>query len=644
MFISQSSIATEYFCLVLCVMLLVLMTSTRPRVTSVFIIDFVGTIISIVAIVVDNFVVSFSDHYYGTEFYNLYVVKILIWAFLILYFVILVFIFSYVNRLALNRRRRTNEQEKMYLIYGLIYFTIAAFLFARGYMVKDLGFRLDINGYISFYTCAGMSCALAVIIEAIYNRKNISNRVFAEIIVFTPIDFAVLILQFIFRESIFMSTTYVAPFLLFYILFHSNPFDELTGCQNSYAFDSMMNLMIKKKKSYVLIEIDFPQLAKSYSQSMYGNHLQYVSDFVKEIEKYDRKIKLYYVSPGKFMVLRQFGSRDDLKIQMLYSKMTSILEKATNLGTHVTYGKLVGFKSFWFLKNEMDVQSYLDFVNNKLSNSKETEYFLATEQTQQDYIEEQEIAFALENIVYQNDLEDPRVLCYAQPIYDVNAQTFKSAEALMRLKIDGKLIAPNKFIPVAENKGYIHTMTCIMLNKVCKNVKYLSDNYDFDVITINCSPKEFSDTNLYQDIIKIMDSYDIDKSKVSLELTESAMFENYDAVKYNMQRLEEAGIRFYLDDFGTGYSNIERVTSCNFKTVKFDKSLLYKALSNKVTDDLVTSMIEMLKRFGVRTLVEGVEDEEQSEYSIDKGFDYMQGFKYARPEPIENLKNYFSTK
>ena len=78
MFISQSSIATEYFCLVLCVMLLVLMTSTRPRVTSVFIIDFVGTIISIVAIVVDNFVVSFSDHYYGTEFYNLYVVKILI--------------------------------------------------------------------------------------------------------------------------------------------------------------------------------------------------------------------------------------------------------------------------------------------------------------------------------------------------------------------------------------------------------------------------------------------------------------------------------------------------------------------------------------------------------------------------------------
>jgi len=546
--------------------------------------------------------------------------------------------------LAPNRRGQKNEHVKMIAVYGIIYFSFAGYCYVKGNMLVDLGNRIDINGFMSFYIFAGLVCATLVIIETLCNRKNIANKVFVEIIVFTPFDAIVLLLQFFFRNSIFMSTTYVAPFLLFYILFHSNPFNELTGCQNVYAYESMLNLYLKRKNNFVLIQFDFPQLSKFYSDAIRRNLAMKIAAIVKDIEKFDSRIRIYQIDAEKFVILRKFNKLDDHKVQKLYKKMISVLEKATSIGTNVTYGSLIGFTNFWYLKNEADIQNYLDFLENKLQNSKESRYLFSTEITQNDFVEEREISFALENIVFQNDLDDPRVLCFAQPIYNIETDSFKTAEALMRLRIDGKLIQPYKFISVAEHFGYIHALTCIMLNKVCRSIKNMSEKFEFETITINCSPNELSDTQMYMDFVKIIESYDIDKSKINFEITENAMFDNYDVVKYNMSKLEEIGVRFYLDDFGTGYSNIERITSCKFKTIKFDKTLLYKALDNDITDNLVSSMIDMIKSVGMNTLVEGVENEEQYEYCKKRGFDYIQGFKYAKPQPISNLENYFAEK
>ena len=99
-----------------------------------------------------------------------------------------------------------------------------------------------------------------------------------------------------------------------------------------------------------------------------------------------------------------------------------------------------------------------------------------------------------------------------------------------------------------------------------------------------------------------------------------------------------------MDDFGTGYSSFERVMNCPVKTIKFDKALLYKSLDDNRMDDIMSYMIEVFKKNGFVTLIEGVEDESQSQYSMERGFDYIQGYHYAKPEPIENMKKYFSRK
>ena len=99
-----------------------------------------------------------------------------------------------------------------------------------------------------------------------------------------------------------------------------------------------------------------------------------------------------------------------------------------------------------------------------------------------------------------------------------------------------------------------------------------------------------------------------------------------------------------MDDFGTGYSNLERVVDVPVQTIKFDKSLLYKSIKDDRVDDIISYMIEFFKKNGFVTLIEGVEDESQKKYSIERGFDYIQGYHYAKPAPIESLGKYFKHK
>ena len=89
--------------------------------------------------------------------------------------------------------------------------------------------------------------------------------------------------------------------------------------------------------------------------------------------------------------------------------------------------------------------------------------------------------------------------------------------------------------------------------------------------TINCSSSELSNRNLFDELMAIINSNNIMPEHIRLELTESAMFDDFNMVIHNMEKLNESGIKFYLDDFGTGYSNLERIIGCPFNTIKFDK-------------------------------------------------------------------------
>ena len=139
----------------------------------------------------------------------------------------------------------------------------------------------------------------------------------------------------------------------------------------------------------------------------------------------------------------------------------------------------------------------------------------------------------LADIVRGGNLRDPRVLAYCQPVLNISTGKYDTAEALMRLKLqDTGMVFPDKFIPLAEEYGYIHSLTKIMLQRTCDEIRYLvKENYDVKRISVNVSVLEMRDDNFIADIEKIISDSGIPKEKIAIEITAELLEKMADVVE-----------------------------------------------------------------------------------------------------------------
>jgi EAL domain-containing protein (putative c-di-GMP-specific phosphodiesterase class I) len=442
-------------------------------------------------------------------------------------------------------------------------------------------------------------------------------------------------------RTIFSGLTYVPVFTFAFLLFHNVPYDERSGCQSQNALDEYISRNVNKKTFY-LQYLDF-KMPTSESYIAEDEELHYIGiNACRSIENINKKIGMYMLEFTKYInVIECSDETEALKIaDQIRGVMDGVkAELKVPFNYLIVTGKVIPE-----LESPMKMRQLYEYIANRFADQNSSYYYVIKPQDMDDFAEFYDITVALKDIRNRGDLDDDRIIVYAQPIYSVEQGSFRVAEALMRIKVGEKVVCPDKFIPVAETTGCVHTLTMIILNKVCKAVENLEESYDFDAISINVSSKELSHKTMYQDLLDIIEKYDIDVSKIRMEITETAMFENDELANRNMQILDREGIQLYLDDFGTGYSSLERVMNCPVKTIKFDKTLLYKSLDDNRMEDILTYMIEVLKKNGFVTLVEGVEDESQNRFSVERGFDYIQGYHYAKPTPIEELGKYFDRK
>lgn len=624
-------------------LLLFVMLYTKPRITFVYKYIFRGVVLSIFSIIVQVIIIEIANN--PGKYYNAFLFTVLLLTFLLLYNGILFCIFSYVNLMSIVRR---SQRKEFLVIYAILSFTylvsVIVEMASRGLYEVSLEGHIDITHFTRFYCAAGIICAVVCFEASISNIKTISRVVWHAVCLFTPIDIVILLMQMLSISSgrvVFSAITYVIVFALGYLMFHSNPYDELTGCQNAYALSAYTNKYAGKKKFYVTYSCLLTPPIDNFTK----NDIDYAFEGVvvcRSIEAISKKIKLFSVDEIKYVNIIE--TDDENEARDCAEKTRAIFDRVkANASVPVNYVMVTGEVNKE-LDSDLKVRQFFQFVAKRFETRNSSVFYFTKPNDYDDFKDNYEMIVALKDIKNRLNYDDERVLVYAQPIYSVETGSFRIAEALMRLKIGDRIISPDKFIPVAESSGCIHALTAIILNKVCKAIEQLDEYYDFDAISINCSSKELSQENMYSELLDIIDKHNIPTNKIRLEVTESAMFENYDIANMNMTILTDAGIQFYLDDFGTGYSSLERVINCPFKTIKFDKALLYKALDDDRMADIMKYMIEVFKRNGFITLVEGVEDESQNQYSVEHGFEFIQGYHYARPVPLMDIKKYFTRK
>ena len=284
-------------------------------------------------------------------------------------------------------------------------------------------------------------------------------------------------------------------------------------------------------------------------------------------------------------------------------------------------------------------KSYLKYAKYLEQKIDLNDIYFSTDDDIKKFINHEYIVEELSDINKKNNLNDDRVLVYCQPVYNTITNKFDTAEILMRLRLNRLgFVFPDSFINIAENEGYIHALTKIILNKSCQKIKELEQkNIRFSRISINVSMSEIISDEFYEDIKEIISQNDIEFSKIAIELTESTEIIDLNLIKNQINKLKELGIYFYLDDFGTGYSNFERILQLPIDIIKFDRSLVIMSNEDENFKYMVKNFTAIFKSLHYKILFEGIENLEDEKMCIEMGANYLQGYKYSKPIPIDEI-------
>ncbi len=242
----------------------------------------------------------------------------------------------------------------------------------------------------------------------------------------------------------------------------------------------------------------------------------------------------------------------------------------------------------------------------------------------------------LRHVIERNELS----LNY-QPVIRLATNEACGAEVLLRWNSaeDGP-VSPVVFIPVAEKSGLLNEIGKWVIEQTCIQVRQWADKgiFSFDYVSINVSSKQFHDPDLALFILDTMKNYQIKPSWIKLEITETALIDNFDRVKEVMVQLNGEGIEFMIDDFGTGYSSLSYLKKLPFSVLKIDRAFIRDILTDKSDAALIRAMIDIAKQFNYLVVAEGIEEEEQrlKLLETDKNI-YCQGYLYSKPVDAEKI-------
>jgi PAS domain S-box-containing protein/diguanylate cyclase (GGDEF)-like protein len=230
-------------------------------------------------------------------------------------------------------------------------------------------------------------------------------------------------------------------------------------------------------------------------------------------------------------------------------------------------------------------------------------------------------------------IAEGRIEAHFQPVVELASQRLVGFEALARWKLaDGTQVAPDEFIPLAEESGLIGDLGLSMLDQAASFLESLRPA-DGVCIGVNVSPTQLEDPGLADRISEVLVRHRIPRSGICLEITEGSLVVGDRAMKSSLQSLKRLGVSLAIDDFGTGYSNFAYITDFPFDVIKLDRSLIDAVERNERQTTVVRGVIQLAAALHLHVLAEGVETDTQRARLVELGCDLAQGYLWSPAEP-----------
>lgn len=413
-------------------------------------------------------------------------------------------------------------------------------------------------------------------------------------------------------------------------------FDSVTGIPNFNKFkkDSLELLLNNKNLKYIIVAIDiqgFKIINDKYGY-IFGNEI--LVNLGDEFKKICNE-KECYAREGadRFILLLNYEDNDllELRIMNINERLKFSTPKHTlrlnygiykvedrNLDTWTLYDRALMAKEISKKNDLLDYSFYNEEIRRKLLSEK--------------FMEES----------MNSALINKEFVVYYQPKYNLKEERYCGAEALVRWqKSNGVVIPPSEFISFFEKKGFITKIDMYVLKEVCINMsRWIKEGKEPIVISVNISKIDFYKDSILEDIITIVDSYNIPHKYIELEMTETLAAENLKKFCAFSNKCRNAGFLVSMDDFGSGYSSLTMMKDLSVDVIKIDKSMF----PDNIYDDnfkkgrvIIEHIINLSKELNMQVVAEGIEDKALVDELRLMNCDMIQGYYYGKPMEYDKL-------
>ena len=424
-----------------------------------------------------------------------------------------------------------------------------------------------------------------------------------------------------------------------------NQADELTGLLNKYQFEHSVKLALAEYRAtgeggaiFIFGLDNFKIVNEAYNRSIGDQVLKNVSRMVENL--LPPMLTLFKLDGDEFAVIYPKAKEED--IQELFAGIQRGLSQPKTVDGHQYFCTASAGTVFYpesgkdYLVLHKHAEAALDIAKRDGKNRNVI-------------FSKEEYNRWVRSISMRDSLwESVEAGCtgfrlFFQPQVDARDQRLIGAEALLRwMNPKGRMVSPMEFIPILEETKLILPVgkwifeeavrTCMKWRKIVPEFK----------VSINMSYEQVKDPTFEAFVYECIRDYGIEPGAVILELTESKIVADWNFVNKQFDTYRSKGISIAMDDFGTGYSSLATLKNLSCDIVKIDREFVKHIRENDFDRRLVKYAVDLCHSIGIRTCIEGVEEEE--DYHILAGecnADTIQGYLFGRPEPVEEFEHKF---
>ena len=429
-------------------------------------------------------------------------------------------------------------------------------------------------------------------------------------------------------------------------IYHLAHHDSLTSLHNRFSINGILDQAISSSArnntmlSVMFIDMDrFKQINDTYGHKSGDGLLQQVAtrlngicrrknDFLARIGGDEFLIGFTDINDISFAALTAQAIVEVLSLPYLFEDQELISSPSVGIALYPNDGE-----------NPSQLIKNADIAMYHAKKSGRRRYSFFTQELNKVIEENNLIEVELKLAMDSNSLE----LYYQPQIYLDDSKTF-GVEALLRWNHPSwGFVSPEKFIPIAEERGLIYDLGNWVIDTAFKQLQdWLPTSAVTIKMAINLSAKQIEDKRFIDDLNAAVIKYDINPSMIELEITESIAMKNPEQSIATLRELRNLGFDLSIDDFGTGYSSLAYLKHLPIQTLKLDRSFIDNLEEDQDNAKICKASISLSHDLGLRFVAEGVETEGQAKYLSDHACDVLQGYYFSRPVPAADAFFYIN--